>query len=95
MSSNENKDSSSALVFAPLSMPMPVPMPIPVPSIMTEKVPFRLIRMPCCGHLFCNVNHRWPTFCSECGTNVYATIKSCSLVFDKNATLSYDSNQRP
>lgn len=41
-----------------------------------EKVSFRLIQMPCCGFLFCNVNPRLPTYCPECGTFVLRMIRS-------------------
>ena len=55
-----------------------------------ERVHFRLIRMPCCGHLFCNVNPRFPTFCPECGKPVIHRIKECVLISDDNASLKYD-----
>ena len=58
----------------------------------TERVHFRLIRMPCCGYLYCAVNPRLANYCIECGQRVYAEIKvnpSCILVSDENATLKY------
>lgn len=62
-----------------------------VADLTTERIPFRLLQMPCCGTLICHVNHRWPTYCSECGTRVLETIKGCVLVNDQNATLKYRS----
>jgi hypothetical protein len=35
-----------------------------------EKVPFRLLQMPCCKTLVCWVNPRLPTCCTECGKPV-------------------------
>lgn len=61
----------------------------------TEKVPFRLIQMPCCGHLFCNVNHRLPSFCPCCGTFVFDRVRGGVLVLDENATLTYDETKQP
>jgi hypothetical protein len=40
-----------------------------------EKVPFRLIEMPCCHALICWVNPRIPNFCSECGKHVFLKLK--------------------
>lgn len=60
----------------------------------TERVPFRLIKMPCCGHLFCSVNARWANYCPQCGKFVYDHIKSCSLINDPNAELKYDESKR-
>lgn len=61
----------------------------------TERVHFRLIQMPCCGHLFCNVNARWPSYCPQCGKNVFADIKSCARISDDNATLTYNELKQP
>lgn len=52
-----------------------------------ERVHFRLILMPCCGHMFCGVNPRLPNYCVECGTRVYPEVKSSVLVSDDNAGL--------
>lgn len=57
--------------------------------MVTERVHFRLIQMPCCKHLFCNVNPRLPSYCPECGTHVYAEIRACILISDDNAILKY------
>lgn len=57
--------------------------------MITERIPFRLLQMPCCGTLICHVNHRLPTYCSECGTHVFAAIKGCVLACDMDATLKY------
>lgn len=52
-------------------------------------VPFRLIKMPCCGTMLCYVNPRLPNFCSECGERVYIQIRSgqCTMVEDLGARL--------
>lgn len=55
-----------------------------------ERVHFRLIQMPCCSHLFCNVNPRLPSFCPACGASVYPWVKGCVLVSDENASLKYN-----
>lgn len=58
----------------------------------TERVHFRLIKMPCCDALKCWVNPRLANYCPECGERVYARIKtdpSCILVSDQQATLKY------
>ena len=52
----------------------------------TERVQFRLIAMPCCQHLFCNVNHRWPSYCPNCGQYVFDKVRSCALISDPDAT---------
>ncbi len=36
---------------------------------------FRLFLMPCCYHMLCWVNPRFPNYCPECGTHVYPKIK--------------------
>ena len=41
----------------------------------TQKVPFRLIEMPCCGALICWVNPRIPNHCPECGEHVFRKLK--------------------
>jgi len=40
-----------------------------------ERVPFRLIHMPCCGQLVCWINPRIPNYCPECGKSVFARLK--------------------
>lgn len=55
----------------------------------TERVHFRLIQMPCCQHLFCNVNARWPSYCPNCGKYVYPEVKGCASISDDNAILKY------
>ena len=62
--------------------------------ITTERVKFTLIQMPCCQHLLCNVNHRWPSFCPNCGAHVFPQVKGCSLISDDAATLKYDSDKK-
>ena len=61
----------------------------------TERVQFRLIDMPCCHHLFCNENHRWPTYFPNCGAYVFDKVKSCVLISDSDATLNYNSEKKP
>ena len=58
-----------------------------------ERVPFRFLRTPCCGHLLCWVNPRFPTFCPSCGTNVYPEIRSCVLVSDHDAVLTFSTKE--
>jgi hypothetical protein len=36
-----------------------------------QKVPFRLIQMPCCHVLICWVNPRRPNYCPECGKFIF------------------------
>lgn len=59
----------------------------------TERVHFRLLQMPCCQHLFCNVNPRLPSYCPACGKSVYLEIRGCALISDDNATLKYDERK--
>lgn len=59
----------------------------------TQRIPFRLLIMPCCGGMICHVNHRWPSFCSNCGAHVFPEIKGCATVIDENATLKYDTGE--
>jgi len=41
-----------------------------------QQVPFRLIQTPCCQTLLCYVNPRLPNYCSECGSRIYAKLKT-------------------
>lgn len=61
----------------------------------TERVVFRLIQMPCCGHLLCWVNPRYPTYCPQCGKFVYDRVKGCVLSSDGNAMLKCDLVDKP
>jgi hypothetical protein len=56
-----------------------------------ERVPFRLFTMPCCGHQLCWVNPRLPTYCPECGVQVYLRLVTgqYTLVYDQEAWLKY------
>lgn len=36
-----------------------------------QKVPFRLLHMPCCNILICWVNPRRPNYCPECGKFIF------------------------
>lgn len=55
----------------------------------TERVKFRLFKMPCCGQLLCWVNPRLPTFCPECGRSALTELKTGAhtLVQDDGAQL--------
>jgi len=57
----------------------------------TEKVIFRLIRMPCCGYNLCWINPRWPAYCPECGSLVLGKLKDCVLVIDEAALLELNA----
>lgn len=55
-----------------------------------ERVEFKLYRMPCCGHLLCWVNPRKPTFCPQCGEQVFLSLTGdCIMVLDFDAQLTY------
>lgn len=54
-----------------------------------ERIPFRLLNMACCNSLICHVNHRWPMYCSNCGTRVFPQVKGWAVNEDMNATLRY------
>ncbi len=53
-----------------------------------ERVVFRLIQMPCCGHNLCWVNPRFPTYCPECGTHIFLTVKQGVVITDEYAILT-------
>lgn len=61
----------------------------------TERIHFRLLQMPCCQHLFCNVNPRLPSYCPNCGKAVYPQVKHCAIISDDNAKLVYDEKKQP
>jgi len=52
-----------------------------------QRVVFRLIQMPCCGHLLCWVNPRFPSYCPECGTDIRLTVKQNVMTIDTEAIL--------
>ena len=58
----------------------------------TERIPFRLLVMECCGTMLCHVNHRFPMYCSGCGAHVFPQVKGWAIVNDQNATLKYNEN---
>jgi hypothetical protein len=58
----------------------------------TERVHFRLIQTPCCGTMLCWVNPRFPTYCPECGKQIYLEVKACVMAEDDMATLRTDNN---
>lgn len=49
--------------------------------VTNEKVPFRLFKMPCCGHMLCWVNPRLPTYCPECGKFVLMKLRTGEHTF--------------
>jgi len=59
----------------------------------TERVHFRFIQMPCCNHLYCSVNPRFPNYCPECGKHVYPAVKGGVLNSDNNAFLKHDTEK--
>jgi predicted nucleic acid-binding Zn-ribbon protein len=59
-----------------------------------ERVPFRMLRMTCCGHLLCWVNPRRPNHCPECGAYTQQFVPE-QLVADDDAVLELDSGLRP
>jgi predicted nucleic acid-binding Zn-ribbon protein len=65
-----------------------------VPETMYEKVVFRLIKTPCCGHLLCWINPRFPTYCPECGTNIFTTVKQHVMYKDEDAELHVTRDER-
>jgi hypothetical protein len=62
-------------------------------SATRERVWFRLIHLPCCGHLLCWVNPRLPAYCPECGKHVLTELRvkdsPCFKLNDAEATLTY------
>lgn len=59
-----------------------------------ERVPFRLLRMPCCGHQLCWVNPRLPSYCPECGAKSYRALRfegEHTLVSDDGAWLNLEN----
>jgi hypothetical protein len=58
----------------------------------TERVTFRLIQMPCCGHALCWVNPRFPNFCPQCGNHIFTKVKQGVLLTDTEATLNYEGD---
>jgi hypothetical protein len=59
----------------------------------TERVPFKLLVMPCCQHQLCWVNPRYPSYCPACGKMVYPDVRGCSLVVDDGATLTINTGE--
>jgi hypothetical protein len=56
-----------------------------------ERVDFRVFKTPCCGHLLCWVNSRFPTYCPTCGKLIFPDIKQQVLTHDDNAMLSWEA----
>ncbi len=63
--------------------------------MVNERVHFRLLQLPCCGHLFCNVNPRLPSFCPNCGKGIWPQVKTCAIISDDEAVLKYDEKKQP
>jgi hypothetical protein len=57
-----------------------------------QRVVFKLIQMPCCGHMLCWVNPRFPTYCPECGTHIFRTVKQGVMFSDDEAVLETHGN---
>lgn len=53
-----------------------------------ERIKFRLIKCPECGHLLCWVNPRLPSYCPECGKLIFMKVKQSILVTDDEALLT-------
>ena len=53
-----------------------------------QRVPFRLISMPCCGFHLCWVNPRMPLFCPECGNAIGIRVRGAVIVEDMKASLT-------
>jgi len=60
-----------------------------MPEQYHERVQFRVIKTPCCSHLLCWVNPRFPTYCPMCGVRIYPEVKREVLTFDDEAVLSW------
>lgn len=57
-----------------------------------ERVNFKMIIMPCCGHQLCWVNPRLPNYCPECSKEVLAILRvkrEHIMLNDDNAMLMY------
>lgn len=59
----------------------------------TVRVPLRVIRMECCGHLLCWVNPRFPSYCPECGIRCYPGVQGWVMQSDMTAMLKADLKQ--
>ena len=59
----------------------------------SERIPFRLLHMECCNGLICHVNHRYPSYCSNCGAHVFPQVRGWARLSDENATLTYDEGK--
>lgn len=57
-----------------------------------ERVRFRVIQCPPCGHIFCWVNPRDPSYCPECGSQIYLVVKASVLHADDDAVLTTTVN---
>ncbi len=53
----------------------------------TQRVPFRLLHMECCGTLICWVNPRFPNYCPECAARAYPMVRGYVTASDEHATL--------
>jgi hypothetical protein len=55
-----------------------------------ERVHFKLIQTPCCGHLLCWVNPRYPTYCPVCGKLIWPEVKAKVMHDDPMAVIELD-----
>lgn len=67
-------------------------------TMISERIHFRLIQMPCCKHILPWVNSRLPNYCPECSQGVFTRLKypkgnSPILISDEAAALSYTSEK--
>ena len=58
-----------------------------------ERIPFRLLQMPCCGYRLCWVTPRLPNHCPACGRHVLLDLKSgeYTRISDDDAWIKYKS----
>ena len=58
---------------------------------------FRLIEMPCCGHMLCWLNPRLPNYCPECGHFVFPDLRhhhpECILESHSDAWIRYGDEE--
>jgi hypothetical protein len=58
-----------------------------------ERIPFRVFVMPCCMHMLCWVNSRFPSYCPGCGADVRRNIRESVTLHDLyTAHLRYSPN---
>ena len=62
-----------------------------VAMTVNETVPFRVFKLPCCGHRLCWVQRKYPMYCPQCGKHVYIDIchGEHTETSDDNAWMKY------